>query len=387
MPIARRMTDIAPFHVMELMARAKALEARGCDVVHMEVGEPDFPTPQPVIDAAQRFIASGQVHYTHALGLPQLREAIARFYEERYGVSVAPERIVVTAGASGALLLALGILIDRDDEVLLADPGYPCNRHFVRALEGRSVPIQVAASTAYQPTAEQVATHWSPRTRALLLATPANPTGTLIELPQLAALREVVRARGGSLLVDEIYHGLTYGCDAETALALGDDVFVINSFSKYFGMTGWRLGWMVAPTAYVREIEKLTQNLFISPSTPAQFAALAAFQPETLEILEARRAEFERRRDTLLPGLRALGFNVKAEPRGAFYIYADSSRMASDSFSLAERLVNDAGVAATPGLDFGNCAPQSHMRFAYTVARSRIEEGLLRMARFFRTRQ
>ncbi len=387
MPIARRMTDIAPFHVMELMARAKALEAHGHDVVHMEVGEPDFPTPQPVIDAAQRFIASGQVHYTHALGLPQLREAIARFYEERYGVSVAPERIVVTAGASGALLLALGILIDRDDEVLLADPGYPCNRHFVRALEGRAVPIQVAASTAYQPTAEQVATHWSPRTRALLLATPANPTGTLIELPQLAALREVVRARGGSLLVDEIYHGLTYGCDAETALALGDDVFVINSFSKYFGMTGWRLGWMVAPTAYVREIEKLTQNLFISPSTPAQFAALAAFQPETLEILEARRAEFERRRDTLLPGLRALGFNVKAEPRGAFYIYADSSQMASDSFSLAERLVNDVGVAATPGLDFGSCAPQSHMRFAYTVARSRIEEGLLRMERFFRTRQ
>jgi aspartate/methionine/tyrosine aminotransferase len=387
MPIARRMTDIAPFHVMELMARAKALEAQGRDIVHMEVGEPDFPTPQPVIEAAQNFIASGRVHYTHALGLPQLREAIARFYEERYGVSVAPERIVVTTGASGALLLALGILIDRDDEVLLADPGYPCNRHFVRAFEGRAVPIPVDASTAYQPTAEQVAKHWSPRTRALLVATPANPTGTLIALPQLAALRDATGARGGKLLVDEIYHGLTYGCDAETALALGDDMVVINSFSKYFGMTGWRLGWLVAPPQCVREIEKLAQNLFISPSAPAQYAALAAFRPETLEILEARRVEFGRRRDALLPGLRAIGFEIKTEPQGAFYVYADSSRLASDSFGLAERLVDEAGVAATPGLDFGNFDPQRHMRFAYTVARERIEEGLLRMTRFFRTRQ
>ncbi len=371
MSIARRMTDIAPFHVMELMARAKALEAHGRDIVHMEVGEPDFPTPQPIIEAAQRFIASGQVHYTHALGLPQLREAIACFYQERYGVAVAPERIVVTAGASGALLLALGVLIDRDDEVLLADPGYPCNRHFVRALEGRAVPIPVDASTAYQPTAEQVAAHWSSRTRAVLVATPANPTGTLMALPQLAALRDVIRARGGTLLVDEIYHGLTYGCDAETALALGDDLFVINSFSKYFGMTGWRLGWLVAPPQCVREIEKLAQNLFISPSAPAQYAALAAFRPETLEILEARRVEFERRRDMLLPGLRVLGFEIRTEPRGAFYVYADSSRLADDSFDLAERLLDEAGVAATPGLDFGSYASATaHALRLYGSART-----------------
>lgn len=384
MPIARRMIEIAPFHVMELMAKAKALEAQGRDIVHMEVGEPDFPTPQPVIEAALRFIASGKVHYTQALGLPQLREAIARFYHDRYGVAVAPERIVVTAGASGALLLALGILIDRDDEVLLADPGYPCNRHFVRTFEGRPVPIPVDASTAYQPTAAQVAAHWSSRTQALLVATPANPTGTLIDLPELTALRDVVRARGGSLLVDEIYHGLTYDCDARTALMLGDDVFVINSFSKYFGMTGWRLGWLVAPPGCVREIEKLAQNLFIAPSTAAQHAALAAFHPDNLAILEARRLEFQRRRNTLLPGLRALGFQVKTEPRGAFYVYADSSRLADDSFGLAERLISEAGVAATPGLDFGAFAPERHIRFAYTVAEERIEEGLLRMARFFR---
>lgn len=378
------MADIEPFHVMELMARAQALEAEGRDIVHMEVGEPDFPTPQPIVEAAQRFIATGNVHYTHALGLPKLRESIARFYQDRYKVDVAPERIIITSGASGALLLALGVLIDPGDEVLMADPGYPCNRHFVRALEGRARPIPVAASTAYQPTTELVASHWSSRSRALLVATPSNPTGTIIELAQLAALHKTVAQRGGALLVDEIYHGLTYGHDAETALAIGDDLFVINSFSKYFGMTGWRLGWLVAPRTYVREIEKLAQNLFISPSAPAQYAALAAFGSDTIGILEARREEFMGRRDTLLPGLRALGFTVATEPCGAFYVYADSSRHADDSFALAGRLVTEAGVAATPGLDFGNCAPGRHMRFAYTTGRARIEEGLQRMEKFLR---
>jgi aspartate/methionine/tyrosine aminotransferase len=378
------MEGIAPFHVMELMAKAHALEALGRDIVHMEVGEPDFPTPQPIVEAAQRFIATGHVHYTHALGLPQLREAISGFYRDRYGVAVDPERIVVTAGASGALLLALGVLINPGDEVLMADPGYPCNRHFVRALEGRARPIPVDASTAYQPTAELVAQHWSPTSRALLVATPSNPTGTVIEPLELAAIQQVIAERDGSLLVDEIYHGLTYGFDAETALSIGDDMFVINSFSKYFGMTGWRLGWLVAPRDYVREIEKLAQNLFISPSTPAQHAALAAFGPATREILEARREEFRRRRDTLLPGLRALGFTVATEPRGAFYVYADSSRHADDSFVLADRLIVEAGVAATPGLDFGSRAPERHMRFAYTVTRERIEEGLVRIDKFLR---
>jgi aspartate/methionine/tyrosine aminotransferase len=352
----------------------------------MEVGEPDFPTPEPILAAAQGFIATGQVHYTHALGLPRLREAIAGFYRDRYGREVAPERIVVTAGASGALLLALGVLVDPGDEVLLTDPGYPCNRHFVRALEGTARAIPVDATTAYQPTPDQVAKHWTARTRALMVASPANPTGTLLDLAQLAALAGTVRERGGTLLVDEIYHGLTYGIDADTALGVGDDVFVINSFSKYFGMTGWRLGWLVVPEAYVREVEKLAQNLYIAPPTPSQHAALAAFLPETVEILEARRAEFQARRDMLLPGLRQLGFTVDTEPQGAFYVYAGSSRLAADSFDLASTLINHAGVAATPGLDFGHCAPERHMRFAYTVAREQIEEGLARMERFFRQR-
>jgi aspartate/methionine/tyrosine aminotransferase len=384
MQIAARMADIGPFHVMDLMARAKALEAQGRDIVHMEVGEPDFPTPAPIIEAAQRFIAGGRVSYTNALGLPELREAIARFYAERHGVKVAPERVVVTAGASGALLLALGTLIGPGDEVLLTDPGYPCNRHFVRMCEGRPRAIAVDASTDYQPTPERVRAHWTADTRALLVASPANPTGTLLDLPRLAALRQTVLECGGMLVVDEIYHGLTYGIDAPTALTLGEDCIVINSFSKYFGMTGWRLGWMVVPPAMVRDIEKLAQNLYIAPSTPAQHAALAAFAPETIALLEARRAEFQARRDLLLPGLKQLGFEVTASPQGAFYIYAGIGALAQDSYRLALDLVDQAGVAATPGLDFGANAPERHMRFAYTVTQEKLAEGLARMERFLR---
>jgi aspartate/methionine/tyrosine aminotransferase len=384
MKIASRMAGIEPFHVMELMARAKALEAQGRDIIHMEVGEPDFPTPQPVIEAAQRFIAGGQVFYTHALGLPQLREAIAGFYASRYSVTVDPARIVVTAGASGALLLALGALISPGDEWLLADPGYPCNRHFVRLLEGVPRPLNVEAATGFQPTVEKVGAGWTAKTRGLLVASPNNPTGTLIAAAELSRLWQTVRARGGAMIVDEIYHGLTYGVDARTALSISDDIIVINSFSKYFGMTGWRLGWLVAPPHLVRDIEKLAQNLFIAPSAPAQHAALAAFAPETIAILEARREEFRARRDLLLPGLRQLGFRVGSEPQGAFYIYADSSELDKNSQALAAKLIEQAGVAATPGLDFGDNAPASHMRFAYTVGTEKLAAGLERMDRLFR---
>ena len=380
MNIASRMARIAPFHVMELMARAQALEAAGRSIIHLEVGEPDFATAEPILEAAQRFLSGGHVHYTAAFGLKELREAISGHYFSRYGLEISPARIVVTAGASGALLLALGVLVNPGDEWLLPDPGYPCNRHFVRLLEGRPVALPVNSAANYQPTAAQVAASWTGRTRGLLVASPANPTGTLLEPETLAALAGVVASRGGNLLVDEIYHGLTYGVDAMSALAVNDEIFVINSFSKYFGMTGWRLGWLVAPQAYVREIEKLAQNLYIAPSTVAQHAALAAFEPATTAILESRRHEFSLRRDALLPGLRELGFKISAEPQGAFYVYADSSALAADSDELARQLLAQGGVAATPGLDFGSNHPQAHMRFAYTIERSRIEEGLTRMA-------
>ncbi|NMG77075.1 pyridoxal phosphate-dependent aminotransferase [Aromatoleum diolicum] len=379
--LARRTADIQPFHVMELLRRARELEAQGRDIIHMEVGEPDFPTPQPMIDAATRFLTSGDVHYTAALGLPQLREAIARFYHDRFGADVAPERIIVTPGASGALMLALAATTDPGDEWLLPDPGYPSNRHIVRSFEGVARALPVNADTRFQPTPAQVGGAWTPRTRGLIVATPSNPTGTLLDAAELAALRAAVLARGGTLIVDEIYQGLTYGVDSSTVLRSMDDVFVVNSFSKYFGMTGWRLGWLVAPSAYVREIEKLAQHFFISPSTPAQHAALAAFAPSTIDILEARRNEFATRRDTLLPALRQQGFIVAAEPQGAFYIYADISQLAADSEQFAQRLIEEVGVAATPGLDFGDNQPRRHLRIAYTNRQERLLEAVERLAR------
>lgn len=378
---ARRMADIQPFHVMEILKRAHELAASGRDIIHLEVGEPDFPSPQPIVEAAQRFLTGGHVHYTPALGLTALREAIARFYHDRFGADVSPERIIVTPGASGALMLALAVLTDRGDEWLLPDPGYPSNRHLVRSFEGCPRALPVDASTRFQPTPTQVEAAWTAKTRGLMVASPANPTGTLLTLDEIVALQETVSSRKGVLLVDEIYQGLNYGVDACTALSRLDDVFVVNSFSKYFGMTGWRLGWLVAPEAYVRDIEKLAQHFFISPSTPAQHAALAAFEPATIAILEERRHEFAERRNALLPALRQLGFQFATEPQGAFYLYADISGIAQDSQSLARLLIEEAGVATTPGIDFGDNAPQRHLRIAYTTGTDRLLEAAERIAR------
>lgn len=381
MQSASRLADIAPFHVMELLTRAKALEAAGKDIIHMEVGEPDFPTPAPIVEAAQRAIAGGRMFYTPALGLPELREAIARFYRTRYGIAVPAERIAVTAGASGALTLALACLVEPGSEWLLTDPGYPCNRHFVRSFEGRPIGIPVDAASNFQPTIDHLERYWNERTAGALFASPANPTGTMLSADEIAALAQFVRQRDGQLIVDEIYHGLTYETEAPTALAAGDDIFVVQSFSKYFQMTGWRLGWLVVPERYVRDVEKLAQNLFISPSTPAQHAALAAFAPETIAILETRRSEFRRRRDFLAPTLERIGFRLTAQPQGAFYIYADCSALSDDSEALAHRLLEEAGVAVTPGLDFGENAPSTHLRFAYTTDVARLEEATRRIER------
>ena len=377
---ARRMADIQPFHVMEILKRAHELAASGRDIIHLEVGEPDFASPQPIVEAAQRFLTGGHVHYTPALGLTALREAIARFYHDRFGADVSPERIIVTPGASGALMLALAVLTDPGDEWLLPDPGYPSNRHLVRSFEGCPRALPVDALTRFQPTPAQVEAAWTPQTRGLMVASPANPTGTLLTLDEIVALQETVSQREGVLIVDEIYQGLNYGVDACTALSRLDDVFVVNSFSKYFGMTGWRLGWLVAPEAYVRDIEKLAQHFFISPSTPAQHAALAAFEPSTIAILEERRHEFAERRNTLLPALRDIGFRFATEPQGAFYLYADISGIAEDSQSLARLLIEEAGVATTPGIDFGENTPERHLRIAYTTGTTRLLEAAERIA-------
>ena len=379
---ASRLADIAPFHVMELMARAKTLEAEGRDIIHMEVGEPDFPTPEPIIAAAQAQLATGRVYYTAALGLPELRRAIAAFYATRYGISVPASRIVVTAGASGALLLAMACLSEPASEWLLTDPGYPCNRNFVRSFEGVPVAVPVHAENNFQPTLADLECYWNERTAGALLASPANPTGTLLDDASLAAMAEFVRQQGGQLIVDEIYHGLTYEREVPTALQFGDDIFVVQSFSKYFNMTGWRLGWLVVPERFSRDIEKLAQNLFISPSTPAQHAALAAFEPATISILEARRNEFRRRRDFLAPALADLGFRLAPKPEGAFYIYANCAELTDNSDRFARELLESAGVAITPGLDFGSNAPEKHLRFAYTAGVERLTEAVDRIRRF-----
>lgn len=380
---ATRLADIEPFHVVELFTRAHELQAQGRDIIHMEVGEPDFPTPAPIANAAVDAIKSGKTLYTQAFGLPELRAAISDFYRQRYGVAVPAARIAVTNGASGALNLAFACLANPGSEWLLADPGYPCNRHILRTYEGRPQSIAVGPGSNFQPTPAQVSAAWNERTAGLLVASPANPTGTLLTLPEIAALADVCRRNDGHFLVDEIYHGLTYETDAATASAAGDDIWVINSFSKYFQMTGWRLGWMVIPEAFVRDVEKLAQNLVLCPSTPAQYAALAAFQPETIAILEERRAEFRRRRDFLAPALEAIGFRVTARPEGAFYLYCDCSALAADSFTLARDLLEKTGVAATPGLDFGSNAPEKHIRFAYTTSIDRLAEAVERLRRYF----
>ncbi|MGN2391783.1 pyridoxal phosphate-dependent aminotransferase [Pelomicrobium sp. G1] len=381
-PAARRMGAIRPFQVMELLARARALEAEGRSIVHMEIGEPDFDTPAPVAAAARRVLEGGSVPYTPAAGLPALREAIAGWYRRRYGVEVAPSRVLVTPGASGALLLAAGVLLDPGDRVLMADPSYPCNRNFVRFVGAESVGVPVGPESAYQLSPALIDAHWNGAVRAVMLASPSNPTGTVIAPETLQAIAAQVEPRGARLIVDEIYHGLTYGHEAGTALAVSSEAFVINSFSKYFGMTGWRLGWLVCPEGYGREAEKLAQNLFISAPTLSQHAALAAFTPECAEILEARRREFEGRRDFLVPALRSLGFDIPLVPQGAFYVYAGCGRLTSDSFRFCFDLLERAGVAVTPGVDFGEHRAREHVRFAYTNSLERLEEGIERLRRF-----
>jgi aspartate/methionine/tyrosine aminotransferase len=377
--IAQRMDEIAPFHVVEIFNRVGELERAGHSVINLCIGEPDFPTPQPMLDAAAKALQAQRFPYTASLGIPELRAAIAKFYWDRYHVNVPAERIAVTAGASAALLLTMGVLINPGDRVLLTDPGYPCNHQFIRAMGGKPAGVPVDSSSDYQLNAALIARHWTPETVAALVASPANPTGTMIHADAMRDLITAVHARGGRLIVDEIYLALSYGKEAKTALSLSDDVFIINSFSKYFQMTGWRLGWIVAPGAYVKAIERLSQNLFISNSAIAQHAALAGFEAATLELLESRRREFQARRDYLIPALKQLGFGIPVTPEGAFYVYADCSAFSDDSYRFAWDLLEKAHVAVTPGIDFGNFHAQRHVRFSYCASLEQLREGVARL--------
>lgn len=382
--LTNRAAEVRPFYVMDLLARAQQLEAEGRSILHLEVGEPDFPTPQPIIDAGISALRKLKTHYTPALGLPELRQLIAGYYSNKYGVDIDARRVIVTPGASGALQLALSVLVDTGDNVLLTDPGYPCNRNMIKLLGADSTAVPVAADTRFQMQAAHIASHWSENTVAAMIASPSNPTGTMIGRGELQNLITAVDEAGGHLIVDEIYQGLVYTEEDITALAFSNDVFVINSFSKYFGMTGWRLGWMIVPDAYVDAIDRVAQNLFLAASTVAQYAALAAFDQATIEILERRVDKFRERRDYLLPVLREIGFDIPVEPSGAFYIYADCSAITRDSFAWTRRLLEDEGVALTPGIDFGEYQASTHVRFAYTRPIDQLERACCRIARYIK---
>ena len=386
---ASRTEEIASFQVMAILQQAQALAAQGVDVIHLEIGEPDFTTPAPIVEAGIEALKQGKTHYTPALGLPELRQKIADFYRTRYGVEVSASRIAITPGASGALLLLMAARLEAGDELLMADPGYPCNRHFARVFEAQGRLITTTADSGFQLTPAHIEKNWTAgASKAVLMASPANPTGAMISHEELEKIAQVTAHQGGELWVDEIYHGLTYhdasdsrfaGQRPQTALALGEHVVVINSFSKYFGMTGWRLGWMVVPEHYIPAIERLAQNLFLAPTTPSQYGALAAFDDDSLAIMEARRLELQQRRDYLLAELPKLGFKIPVVPDGAFYIYADASALTQDTQVFCQQLLQETGVAITPGFDFGDQNANVYIRIAYTTKIERLEQAIARI--------
>jgi aspartate/methionine/tyrosine aminotransferase len=384
-PLAARVSHIEPFYVMEIMKEAARLQAAGRSIIHLSIGEPDFTAPEPVRAAAVWAIERGLTQYTPALGLTTLREAIAHDYQRTFSVTVDPARIVVTAGASAGLLLACALLVERDTDVLLPDPSYPCNRHFVAAFEGRAKLLPCGPETKFQPTAAAVAEQWDEATRGVLLASPSNPTGTSIEPAVRRGLIREVRGRGGFVIVDEIYQRLSYDVAPSTA-AEHDDVFVLNSFSKYFCMTGWRLGWLVAPAPLVATIEKVAQNLYICPSAVSQHAALACFTDAALAVYEQRHAEFRARRDYLVEAVRGLGLGVPVVPDGAFYVYADISRWAPDSWNFAFDLLEETGVCIVPGRDFGRAEPQRYVRLSYATSLENLQEAVERIRSFLARR-
>ena len=381
---AARLANIRAFHVMELAKQARELELAGCSIIHMGIGEPDFTAAEPVVRAAADAMRRGVTQYTGALGIRPLREAIARYYQTTYGLDIAPERIIVTAGASAALLLACAVLVEIGGEVLMPDPSYPCNRHFVAAFDGAAKLVPSGPEVRFQLTAAQVDANWSERTQGVLLASPSNPTGTSILPDELQRIVQTVRAQGGFSIVDEIYQGLSYDQAPVSALSFGDDVVTINSFSKYFNMTGWRLGWLVVPPSMLAAVEKLAQNFFICASTLAQQAALACFTPESMAIFEQRKSEFKRRRDYLVPELQRLGFTIPVLPDGAFYVYADCSRFSDDADAFTRDVLQATGVVMTPGLDFGTQDVQRYIRVSYATSMENLQEAVHRLETYLK---
>jgi aspartate/methionine/tyrosine aminotransferase len=378
--LAERTRHLTRFRAVDFLEETVELQSKGQDIVRMGVGEPGFDTALPIAEAAARAIHEGKTSYTPPCGIPELRQAIADHYRDYYGLSIDPKRVIVTTGSSAALGMVCDLLLNPGDGLLLSDPGYPCNPNFVRRLDAEPQFVPVNADDNYQLTAELVASHWQENTVGVMVASPSNPTGEIISRDNLSALHQEVSSRGGSLVVDEIYHGLVYEDEpVASILELTDEAIVINSFSKFFGMTGWRLGWMVVPEGVADTLNVMVQNFYISSPTVAQYAALSAFAPETLSILEQRRAEFKQRRDYLVPALRELGFGITHVPSGAFYVYADVQKFTNNCEEFCWRLLREFGVACTPGIDFGSHKASHHVRFSYTEPLDRLKLGIERL--------
>lgn len=379
--LAARTQDFLTFQVVELFKQAQALQAAGHDIISLGIGEPDFTAPPQVVEALERAARAGLSGYGPPAGLMPLREAIAQFYHDKFGAKINPARVIVTAGASGALTLACAALVNPGGEVLMPDPSYPANSNFVLAAGGVPRLIPSSAAKRFQLSADDVARHWTPATQGVLVASPSNPTGTSIAHEELAQLLAQVRARDGFAIVDEIYLGLSYENAPRSALTLDDDIIVINSFSKFFHMTGWRLGWMIVPEDMVAPVEKIAASLAICAPTLAQHAALACFTEQAMKTFEHRREAFKQRRDYLLPEFERLGIHVPVKPDGAFYIYADISNLGMDSATFSQQLLLQAGVAAVPGLDFGPAHGKHTMRFSYATGLDRLEEAVARIGK------
>jgi aspartate/methionine/tyrosine aminotransferase len=380
-----RSVTIQPFKVMEMVKHANALAAQGHPVIHLSIGEPDTGAAPQVSAALIEQLSSGTFAYTEARGLASLRNAIANYYLQRFGVNIAPERIIVTAGASGALTLACAALVNAGDEVLMSDPSYPCNRYFVAAFDGVAKLLPCPASHRYQLTLDQVQKHWTTQSKGVLLATPANPTGTSMPYQTLTAICDWVEQRDGFAIVDEIYLELSYDGKPKSILQHTDQAFVTNSFSKFFSMTGWRLGWIVLPPQWVNVFESLQQNLYICPSTLAQQAALQCFTDASLDLMEARRIDLKKRRDFLVPALIDAGLQIPCVPDGAFYVYADVSHLGIGATEFANRLLDEAYVAVVPGADFGEFENDRYVRLSYATAFAQLQEAVARIKQFIQT--
>lgn len=378
--VTKRALEIPPFIVMDVLEKAYELERKGRQIIHLEIGEPDFPTPECICEAARKAIAKGRTHYTHSLGIIELREAICEYYERQYGVKVEPERVLVTSGTSPALLMIFSALLDTGDEIILSDPHYPCYPNFANFVGATPIFVNVYEEEGFQLRPKEIREKIGPRTKAILINSPSNPTGNLLSSSRI----EKIAALGPTIISDEIYHGLVYGEREHTILEFTDNAFVLNGFSKLYAMTGWRLGYLISPPDFIRPMQKIQQNFFISAGSISQWAGLAALTKAQDEV-ENMKTIYNERRTYMINRVREMGFGLPVEPEGAFYMLVNAKHLLDSSYKLAFEILENAGVGVTPGIDFGENA-EGYLRFSYANSLDNIKEGLRRLEEYLRKR-